>query len=140
MLPLRASMDQGDMAMKGYSAFTEAPTSPSDCLVSYPGHLLRKSYFSAEKQSVYSTSIFKSLEIFKEFWPISKILQLVAKITLITMSCSSCITPLLSVQSVPLTIGITVIFMFHSFFCFFLVLQQGLCIYLSGWLVGWLVG
>ena len=31
-------------------------TSPSDCLVSYPGHLLREvgSYLSAEEQSVYS--------------------------------------------------------------------------------------
>ena len=32
-------------------------TSPSDCLVSYPGHLLgRGSYLSAEVQSVYSTA------------------------------------------------------------------------------------
>ena len=32
-------------------------TSPSDCLVSYPGHLLGEgSYPSAEKQSVYSTA------------------------------------------------------------------------------------
>ena len=29
--------------------------SPSDCLVSYPGHSLRKSYPSVEMQSVYST-------------------------------------------------------------------------------------
>ena len=29
-------------------------TSPSGCLVSYPGHSLRGSYSSAEKQSVYS--------------------------------------------------------------------------------------
>ena len=35
-----------------------AGTSPSDCLVSYPGHLLGGgvSYTSAEKQSVYSTA------------------------------------------------------------------------------------
>ena len=34
-----------------------AGTSPSDCLVSYPGHLLGGgSYPSAEKQSVYSTA------------------------------------------------------------------------------------
>ena len=31
-------------------------TSPSDCLVSYPGHSLRESYSSAKKQSVYSTA------------------------------------------------------------------------------------
>ena len=31
-------------------------TSPSDCLVSYPGHLLGESYFSAEMQLVYSTA------------------------------------------------------------------------------------
>ena len=30
--------------------------SPSDCLVSYPGHTLGKSYPSAEKQLVYSTA------------------------------------------------------------------------------------
>ena len=31
-------------------------TSPSDFLMSYPGHSLGESYFSAEKQSVYSTA------------------------------------------------------------------------------------
>ena len=31
-------------------------TSPSDCLVSYPGHSLEGSYPSAEKQSVYPTA------------------------------------------------------------------------------------
>ena len=31
-------------------------TSPSDCLVSYPGHLLQESYSSAELQLVYSTA------------------------------------------------------------------------------------
>ena len=31
-------------------------TSLSDCLVSYPGHLLGVSYLSAEVQSVYSTA------------------------------------------------------------------------------------
>ena len=30
--------------------------SPSDCLVSYPGHSLGKSYPSAEMQSVYSAA------------------------------------------------------------------------------------
>ena len=33
-----------------------AGTSPSDCLVSHPGHSLGGSYPSAEKQSVYSTA------------------------------------------------------------------------------------
>ena len=32
-------------------------SSPSDCLVSYPGHLLGESYPSAEMQSVYSTAL-----------------------------------------------------------------------------------
>ena len=32
-------------------------TSPSDCLVSYPGHLLGESYSSAEMQLVYSTAL-----------------------------------------------------------------------------------
>ena len=41
MLPLQARVDLGVMAMKGYSAFPKATgTSPSDCLVSYPGHSL----------------------------------------------------------------------------------------------------
>ena len=31
--------------------------SPSDCLVSYLGHSLRRSYASAEEQSVYSTAL-----------------------------------------------------------------------------------
>ena len=31
-------------------------TSPSDCLVSYPEHLLKETYPSAKKQSVYSTA------------------------------------------------------------------------------------
>ena len=31
-------------------------TSPSGCLVLYPGHLLEESYLSAEIQSVYSTA------------------------------------------------------------------------------------
>ena len=31
-------------------------TSPSDCLVSYPGHTLGGSYLSAEMHSVYSTA------------------------------------------------------------------------------------
>ena len=48
MLPLRARVDEGAMT-----------TTPSDCLVSYPGHsLVGGSYPSAEKQSVYSTASF----------------------------------------------------------------------------------
>ena len=39
MLPLRARVELGAMAMKGYSAFPKAPA-PSDFLVSYPGHSL----------------------------------------------------------------------------------------------------
>ena len=31
-------------------------TSPSDCLVSYPGHFLGESYPSAEMQSMYTTA------------------------------------------------------------------------------------
>ena len=54
MLPLRARVDLGAMAMKGYSAFPKAPA--SDCLVSYSGHSLGESYPCAEKQSVYSTA------------------------------------------------------------------------------------
>ena len=56
MLPLRARVDLGAIAMKGYSAFPKAQTSPSDCFVSYLGHSLGGSYPSAEKQSVYSTA------------------------------------------------------------------------------------
>ena len=33
-----------------------AGASPSDCLMSYPGHLLRESHSSAEMQSVYFTA------------------------------------------------------------------------------------
>ena len=44
VLPLRARVDLGAMAMKGYSTFPQgssiAGTSPSDCLVSYPGQSL----------------------------------------------------------------------------------------------------
>ena len=58
MLPLQARVDLGVMAMKGYYAFPKATAllkpQPSNCLVSYPGHLLGESYPSAEMQSVYS--------------------------------------------------------------------------------------
>ena len=61
MLPLRARVDLGAMAMKGYSAFPKTPAllEPHHqmVLVSYPGHSLGgDSYPSAEKQSVYSTA------------------------------------------------------------------------------------
>ena len=37
--------------------FSIIEASSSDCLVSYAGHLLGKSYHSAEMQSVYSTAL-----------------------------------------------------------------------------------
>ena len=37
-------------------SFSITGISPSDCLVSYPGHSLRGCYRSAEVQSVYSTA------------------------------------------------------------------------------------
>ena len=37
-------------------SFSITGDSPSDCLISYPGHSLEESYSSAEKQSVYSTA------------------------------------------------------------------------------------
>ena len=46
--------------------FSITGTSPSDCLVSYPGHSLRKSYPSAEKQSVHSTALADWTNIFVE--------------------------------------------------------------------------
>ena len=61
VLPLRARVDLGAMAMKRYSAFPQSSgiieNSPSDSLVSYPEHSW-VSYPSAEKQSMYSTEIF----------------------------------------------------------------------------------
>ena len=60
LLPLWAKVKLGTMAMKGYilqhSSITG--TSPSDCLVSYPGHSLwvGRSWLSAELQLVYSTA------------------------------------------------------------------------------------
>ena len=51
---LRAIVDLGLMAMKGYSAFPKTPA--SDSLVSYPEHLLWESYSSAEIQPVSSRS------------------------------------------------------------------------------------
>ena len=57
VLPLQARVDLGAMAIKGYR---QSPSitgaSPSDCLVSYPGHSLVGwgSFPSAEMKSVYS--------------------------------------------------------------------------------------
>ena len=51
VLPLRTRVDLRAIAIKG------TPHFPSDCLVSYPGHLLGKSYPPAEMQSVYSTAL-----------------------------------------------------------------------------------
>ena len=62
MLPLRGQGGPGSDGNEGVlripQSFSTAGTSPSDCLVSYPGHSLRGggSYPSAEKQSVYSTA------------------------------------------------------------------------------------
>ena len=59
MLLLLARLDLGAMAIKRYSTFPKAPAgaSPSDYLVSYPGHSLGKSYSSAKTQSVNSTAL-----------------------------------------------------------------------------------
>ena len=60
MLPLWARLGVGVMAVKRYSAFPKdsgiTRASPSDCLVSYPGHSLEESYSSAEMQSGYFTA------------------------------------------------------------------------------------
>ena len=54
------SLSREGKATNRYSAFPQSTsitgTSPSDCLVSYPGHSLGRSYPSAEKQSVYSAA------------------------------------------------------------------------------------
>ena len=52
-------MDLGVIAMKGVLCITQSSSiteASSDCLVSYPGHLLGESYLSAEMQSVYSAA------------------------------------------------------------------------------------
>ena len=50
----------GSNSNKGMLHIPQSPsiagTSPSDCLVSYPGHSLGESYPSAEVQLVYSTA------------------------------------------------------------------------------------
>ena len=59
-LPFRARVDLGAIAMKRCFGFPKTPAStevsPSDHLVSYPGHSLGVSYSSAEMLSVYSTA------------------------------------------------------------------------------------
>ena len=56
MLPLQSGPgsdgNEGALCIPQSSGITDA--SPSDYLVSYPGHSLRESYFSAEMQWVYS--------------------------------------------------------------------------------------
>ena len=46
--------NKGGLLIPQSSSINEA--SPSDCFVSYPGHLLGESYLFAEKQSVYSAA------------------------------------------------------------------------------------
>ena len=61
VLPLQARVDLGAMAIKkGLSipqSFSITGASPSDCLMSYPGHSLSGGYSSAEVQSLYSTAL-----------------------------------------------------------------------------------
>ena len=62
VLPLRARVDLGPMAMKGYSAFPKTPVllGPHDQIVKYHYQDTRwgvGSYLSAEKRSVYSTAL-----------------------------------------------------------------------------------
>ena len=57
MLLIRASVDVGAMAMKGYSTFSKASALHEphhQIFVSYPGHLLEGYYPSAKRLSVYS--------------------------------------------------------------------------------------
>ena len=61
VLQLQTRVDLGSDSNEGVLCIPQSSsitgTSPSDCLVSYPGHLLRGvSYPSAEKQFVYSTA------------------------------------------------------------------------------------
>ena len=61
MLPLRARVDLGTMAMKGISAFPKAPATlelyHQIVLCHIQDARLRRSYPSAEKLSVYSTAL-----------------------------------------------------------------------------------
>ena len=58
--------EPGSNDNEGVLRITQSPsitgTSPSDCLVLYPGHSLGKSYPSAEMQSVYPTAQADSVE------------------------------------------------------------------------------
>ena len=60
VLSRQARVDLGAMAMKGLLRIPQNPsitgTSPSDCLVSYPGYLLGWVYPASEVQSVYFTA------------------------------------------------------------------------------------
>ena len=59
MLPHRVRVDQEAMVMKVYSIFHRAlysKSSSSDCLMSYQGYPLGKSYPTAGMQWVYSTA------------------------------------------------------------------------------------
>ena len=49
-----STSNQGVLSIPQNSSITR--TSPSDCLMSYPGHCLKRSYPSVEKQSVYFTA------------------------------------------------------------------------------------
>ena len=57
MLPIRASVNLGAMAMKGYSVFPKSSSItgilPSDCLVSYPGHSLQVSLTPLPRNNQY---------------------------------------------------------------------------------------
>ena len=57
VLPLRAKVNQGAIAMKGYSVFSKAPWNLTIRLFSVIFKtLVRRSYPSAQKRSVYSTA------------------------------------------------------------------------------------
>ena len=60
--------------------------------------------------------------------PNNAVILMISTHPLISKSSSPCTYPLVTVSRAPITIGITVTFMFHSFF---LVLLQNLGIYLS---------
>ena len=72
-LPRRARVDLGAMVMNAVPRIPQsssiARTSPSDCLVLYPGNSMvgGGSYPSAEKQSVYSTAL-TDWAIFSGLW------------------------------------------------------------------------
>ena len=50
--------NSGDEGVLHITQSSKAGTSPSDSLMSYPGHLSERAYPSAEMQSVYSTAPF----------------------------------------------------------------------------------